>query len=138
MRIDAEYIKLLLDVFLNSPKPTADLKDFPMLDLKGDVNDDVHKFVFHMEILEDQGFIEPAINTSSIGIKRISHTYSWSVIPLRLTASGHDFASALSKPGIIEELRSKFKDAGPGETVKAVFGLATKAFDRKLRDLTED
>lgn len=138
MRIDTEYLKTVLDVFLDATTPTVDLKDFPMLDLSGETNDAVHNFVFHFELLADQQFIEPAIKTNGIGIRRTSHDYTWSVIPLRLTAAGHDFASALAKPGVIDEIKNTFKESGPSETVKAVFGLAGKAFDRKLKSLTEE
>ncbi len=138
MRIDNDYLKSIMDVFLEANEPTVDLNDFPMLNLNGEADDSVHQFVFHFELLDDQGFIEPAIETGGIGLQRTSHDYSWSIVPLRLTAKGHDFASALNKPGVLQELKTTFRDSGPTETVKAVFGLAGKAFDRKLKDITED
>lgn len=62
----------------------------------------------------------------------------FSIIPLRLTASGHDFASDLSKPGVIEKLVTAFKDAGPRESAKIVSVLAVKSIQKRIDKILED
>jgi hypothetical protein len=138
MRIDIEYIKNLLDVALDHDHPDfrIDHKDIKPL-WQGD-DEKLNKLVFHMEILEDQGLIENSINSNGIGFRRMSSGgFTVSIIPLRLTANGHQFASDLSKPGVIEQLTTSFKDAGPSEAVKVVFALGKKALEKKLESIME-
>lgn len=136
MRIDIEYIKNLLGIVLDYDHP-----DF-RIDISGIkplwVNDDekLNSLVFHMEILEDQGLIESSIDSEGLGFRRMgSGSFGVSVKPLRLTAKGHQFASDLSKPGVLEQLTTSFKDLGPSETVKVVFKLGAKVLDQKLSAL---
>ena len=142
MRIDLEYVKELLEIFLESDLPTVDLKSFPFLDLRNDGDESQHKFVFHMEILHDQDLIEAAIPTPSggIGINRLSGGgfYTFAVIPLRLTAAGHDFAAALDEPGVLEKLMRDFKDDGPTAVVSAAGSILKKIVEKKLTDLAGD
>lgn len=63
MQINYEYLKKLLDVFLNSEAPTVNWKSFENLR-----NGDKNKFVFHIKILEDKKLIEGAIREKSLGI----------------------------------------------------------------------
>lgn len=132
MRIDIEYIKNFLEVILNNKHPEFNIKH-PDLKPLWDDDEKLEKLIFHMEILEDQGLIESTINSSGIGFGRsLSGQYTVSVIPLRLTASGHQFASDLNKPGVIEQLKISFKDAGPKEVVNIVFTLGKKILEKKL------
>jgi hypothetical protein len=136
MRIDIGYIKNLLDVVLEHDHPDfrIDHEDIKPLWYGDDEN--INKLVFHMEILEDQSLIESSINSNGIGFRRMSNgEFTVSIIPLRLTAQGHQFASDLSKPGVIEQLTTSFKDAGPSEAVKVVFALGKKALEKKLEDI---
>jgi len=63
--------------------------------------------------------------------------FTVSIIPLRLTAQGHQFAADLSKPGVIEQLTTSFKEVGPNEAVKIVFALGKKALEKTLSGLLE-
>ncbi|HBC3478396.1 DUF2513 domain-containing protein [Vibrio cholerae] len=139
MRIDIEYIKYFLDAVLEHDKPDfrIDIEKLKPLWLNDD--EKLNKLVFHMEILEDQRLIESSINTSGIGFRRMGDGgFTVSIIPLRLTAQGHQFASDLSKPGVVEKLATTFKDAGPTETVKVVFALGKNFIDRQLKDLIDE
>lgn len=135
MRIDIEYLKGLLEIVLDHDHPDfrIDHKDIkPMWE-----NDDdrLKKFVFHMEILEDQGLIQSSTKSAGIGFNRMgSGGFTVTIKPLRLTAQGHQFAADLSKPGVFDQLKTSFKDAGPSETVKIVFALGKKALEKKLED----
>ena len=95
--------------------------------------------VFHLEILEDQGLIESVSNKiHGIGFQRMGRNdVQLSIIPLRLTATGHQFAADLVKPGVFETLVSNFKDAGPTEAIKVVLGLGKSILEKKLAELTD-
>ncbi|USD22151.1 DUF2513 domain-containing protein [Microbulbifer variabilis] len=137
MRIDIEYLKELLGIILDHDKPDFNIGLDKINPLWND-DDKLNKLVFHLEILNDQGLIKSTNGSSSLGFRRASDgSVMVGVIPLRLTADGHQFASDLSKPGVLEKLKTSFQDSGPTETVKLVFALGKKAIDRKLAELSE-
>lgn len=139
MRIDIEYIKFLLDTVQDHDKPDFNIKLEKIMPLWSNDDEKLNKLVFHMEIMEDQGLIESSINANGIGFQRMGGGgFSVSVIPLRLTSRGHQFASDLSKPGVFETLTTTFKDAGPTETVKVVFALGKNFIDSQLKGLLEE
>ncbi|GLO64212.1 hypothetical protein MACH09_47200 [Vibrio sp. MACH09] len=139
MRIDYEYLNNFLKLVLDNETGDFSLSTEPFKALWP--NDDeaaIDKLVFHLEILADQGCIESALTKKEgIGFRRTGAGFIISIIPLRLTAQGHQFASDLTKPGVIEQLKSAFSDAGPNEAVKVVFSLGKNALDKKLKQLTE-
>jgi hypothetical protein len=64
-----------------------------------------------MKILNDQGFVEQDDGTSGFGlIKGADGHSSWSLLPLRLTASGHQFVEALSNREVWSTIKKSFKD----------------------------
>ena len=66
------------------------------------------QFEFHMAILTDKGFIERDDGDPNFGLfKGIDGHLSWSVLPLRLTATGQDFADSIHN----SEVWSKTKAA---------------------------
>lgn len=70
------------------------------------------KFLFHIQILEDQDFIECLDKKSEIGYEiTLGGEFEWKSRPLRLTASGHEFSEAINRPEIWEILKDEFKDA---------------------------
>lgn len=135
MKIDIEYIKSLLDIILEHDQPDFRIDHNKIKPLW--LNDEkLNTLVFHMEILEDQNLIESSTNMQGIGFQRMGNGgFTVSVIPLRLTAQGHQFAADLCKPGVIEQLATSFKEAGPNEVVKIVFALGKKALEKKLEGL---
>ena len=139
MRIDITYIKELLDIILDHDSPDFNINHPKIAPLWHEDGEPLNKFVFHMEILEDQDLIESSTKNPGLGFKRFSNgEYGVSVIPLRLTADGHQFAADLNKPGVLEQLRTTFKDLGPAETVKIAFRLAGKATDKLLSKYLDD
>jgi hypothetical protein len=104
MKIDNDYLKKLLDACQSSIGPT-----FNILDLKeAGLDYEDPQFEFHMAILTDKSFIERDDGAPSFGLfKGIDGHLSWSVLPLRLTAKGQDFADSIHN----SEVWSKTKAA---------------------------
>lgn len=131
MRIDYDYIEVMLNRVLDHPEAQFDLKLF------GDLWDEESKkvtFIFHLEILDDLNIIENTTGTGGLGVIRSKNEVSiGSMFPLRLTANGHDFAAALTKAGVLETLKTTFKDAGPSEMIKATFGMASKIAEAQIK-----
>ena len=137
MKIDFQYIKDFLDIVLLHDHPDFKInhKDIKPL---WETDEQLNQLVFHLEIMEDQGLIESSTGSNGIGFRRMSDgQFTVSIIPLRLTAAGHQFAADLSKPGVFEKVKTTFKDAGPTEAVKVVFALGKKALENQLEDLLE-
>jgi uncharacterized protein DUF2513 len=116
VRIDQDYLKGLLQACQASEKPTFDIEDLKAAGF--DYNDP--QFEFHMMILTDQRLIEQDDGTPGIGLtKSLDGFLSWGVMPLRLTASGHQFIEALSNKEVWAAIKHGFKDASI-TTLKAV------------------
>jgi hypothetical protein len=132
MKIDQDYLKKLLEACQASDKPTFDIED---LNARG-LDYREPNFEFHMKILNDQNFIEQDDGDPGFGLfKSVDGFASWSVLPLRLTASGHQFIEALSNKEVWSAIKHGFKDASI-ETLKSV---ALKLLDgfakKKIEDL---
>ena len=92
MKPDPEYTRKLLTAFEDSPEPTTDIRE---LQERG-LDYEQEEFMFHLRLLSDDGFVQQEDGEPSIGLYRSADgLYSWSVIPLRLTSSGHEFAQAM-------------------------------------------
>lgn len=139
MRIDIDYIINILNLISENNHPDVRIDIPGMKELWDDhkhSQEKLKKFIFHMEILKDQSLIESSIGKPGIGFTRLSGgLFSIGIMPLRLTADGHQFASDLSKPGVVDTLISSFKDAAPSEKIKIVFALGKKIIDKKLEDI---
>jgi hypothetical protein len=108
MKIDQDHLKGLLEACQASKKPTFDIEDLKASNF--DYNDP--QFEFHMGILHDQRFIEQDDGDRGFGLfKSADGMPSWSVLPLRLTASGHEFIEALENREVWAAIKSGFKDA---------------------------
>lgn len=126
MKIDQEYLKQMLNSFTESAR--AFIWVDAILD-KGIAMDD--KFLFHMQILEDQGFIECLDQQSDLGYEiKLGGNFEWKSRPLRLTAAGHEFIEALNKPEIWEILKDEFQDASLS-TLKSAAKSLLAAFAKK-------
>jgi hypothetical protein len=105
---DADYLKKLLTAFQDAPNSTTDIRE---LEGAGLSLDDP-KFEFHMMLLQDGGFVESESRSREIGLsKGADGAIQWSVIPLRLTASGHEFAEAMGNSKVLQTLRKSFVGA---------------------------
>lgn len=103
MRPDADYIKRLLTAFQDSPCPVTDIEELEKLGLYYQTDE----FYFHLRLLHDQGFVERDDGEGDLGVERnLDGDYSWSVLPLRLTAAGHEFAEALNNGKAYEAVKN--------------------------------
>jgi Hypothetical protein (DUF2513) len=111
---------------------------FDIEDLKAagfDCND--KQFEFHMKILDNQRFIEQDDGDVGFGLTKSLDSFpSWSVLPLRLTASGHQFIEALSNEEVWAAIKHGFKDASVATlksmALKLLDGYAKKKIDMLL------
>ena len=108
MKPDAEYLKRLLTAFQDAPNPTTDIRELEGAGFS--LNDP--KFEFHLMLLQDGGFVESESRAGGIGISKSADGFiQWSVIPLRLTASGHKFAEAMGNSTVLQTLKKNFVGA---------------------------
>jgi len=115
MRIDQTYLKQLLNSFLDSENHYTDLSNIKESGI--DIDD---KFVFHMQILEDQNFVEGYGENRTLTYSvTINGRFVWTGNIMRLTASGHEFAESLNKKEVFEVLAEEFKGVSIG-TLSAV------------------
>ncbi len=107
MQIDQDYIKVVLNTFIESDRAFIWVGD---ITAHGFEMDD--KFLFHMQILEDQEFIECLDKMSDLGYEiTLGGEFRWHSRPLRLTAAGHEFVDAINREDIWQVLQNDFKDA---------------------------
>nr|WP_283844195.1 DUF2513 domain-containing protein [Bradyrhizobium sp. BR 10289] len=127
-------MKRLLEACQASEKPTFDIRDLDALGF--DRSDD--RFEFHLKILADQRLIEQDDGEPGFGLqKSIDGFRSWNVVPLRLTAAGHDFIEALSNKEVWAAIKSGFKDASlstlKSVSLKLLEGYVKKKVDDVLK-----
>jgi len=119
MKINHAYIKnILLAV-----ESEGDARPY-LLDIlkKLDLDDFNQEFLLHYEVLFDYGFIESTLEDHSIGVQQgAGGDIAWSNIPIRLTASGHEFIEAMNKIEIWEIIKKDFKES----SIKTIFKVAT-------------
>jgi len=126
MKIDQDYLKNVLDTFLESPKSFVELNGFSKRNIAID-----DKFLFHMQLLEDQSFVECLNREANLGyVIAMAGNFEWISRPLRLTAAGHEFAEALNRKEILAVLKSGFKDASLS-TLKTAAKELLSAFAKK-------
>lgn len=126
MKIDQEYLREILNTFIESPRSFIWVADVTN---KGIEIDD--KFLFHIQILEDQHLIECLDKKSDIGYEiTLGGNFEWKSRPLRLTASGHEFTEAINRPEIWEILKDEFRDASLS-TLKSTATTLLIAFAKK-------
>ncbi|AAZ27648.1 DUF2513 domain-containing protein [Colwellia psychrerythraea] len=130
MRIDYEFIEQILEVFLNSDSPIVNWQNFDDLDSD--------KFVFHMEIMADKNLVVGINITGDLCLRNFSKGYpdGYNIILVdwRLTADGHDFAAALTKPDILLTIKDKFRKEG----LSAVIDVSKKIASKQVLKLLDE
>jgi hypothetical protein len=102
MKPDPDYIKRLLAAFQDSPEPATDINE---LEARG-LSYETPEFYFHLRLLNDQGFVEREDGKSGLGVEKMLDGQTvWSVVSLRLTAAGHEFAEALNNSKAFEAVK---------------------------------
>lgn len=133
MRIDQEYLKKLLDAFELSSTPTVDLRYLEQTGLL----DDESMFIFHMQLLDDKRFIEREDKLGGFGYDKSADGHvQWSVLPLRLTATGHEFIETLRNKEVWKTITSNFKEASLDTLWTVSKQLFVGFTKKKLQDLT--
>ncbi len=126
LKIDQEYLKSLLNTFIESPRSFIWVADF--IDNGIEIDD---KFLFHIQILEDQKFVECLDKKSEIGYEiTLGGEFEWSSRPLRLTAVGHEFVEAINRDEIWAVIKKEFKTASLS-TLKSAASSLLQAFAKK-------
>jgi len=129
MRIDHNYLKRIIDIALNHPGPTFTIEDFE----RDGLSYRTPEFEFHMKLLDDQQLIEQDNKDSGFGlIKSIDGFTSWSVLPLRLTSRGQDFAEAISEKTVWEKVSKDMPGAAMSTLVTVSVGLFQAYAKKKL------
>jgi hypothetical protein len=107
MRPDPDYLKELLLAFQNASEPTIDIRGLA----RAGLSHADPKFELHLLLLRDDGYITDDRDGNLGMLRGADRTVQWSVIPLRLTASGHQFAEALGSSKVLATLKEKFVGA---------------------------
>jgi hypothetical protein len=130
MKIDYDYMNEIFKIFLEAESPTVDWMSFETLR-----NGDDDKFIFHIQIMAEKGLISNYRGNSSyedLGFKRVlSGNVHVNVLPWRLTANGHDFASTMNKADVLSDIKEKFKDEG----LSVVIDVAKQIANKKAKEL---
>lgn len=109
MKIDQEYLKNLLIAFEDSDGPETNIRELN----ESGFNFSEQKFIFHMRLLDDKNLISRTDGQLGFGFYTgADDGGSWAVIPLRLTAQGHDFIQALRQKEVWNSVKENFKDVG--------------------------
>ncbi len=129
MKIDQDYLKGLLEAFEASETPITDIMKLEELGF----DYEEHKFVFHMRLLDDKNLISQSDGTSGFGaVESMDGEVHWAVVPLRLTAGGHDFLDALRNKEVWATVKTGFKDASIGTLVSVSKKLLDRALQKQL------
>jgi hypothetical protein len=129
MKIDHEYLKGLLEAFEASDTPDTNIIE---LNEQG-FNCETDKFVFHMRLLEDRQLMTRTDGHRGFGaVETLDGKVHWAVMPLRLTAIGHDFLDALRNQEVWSTLKTGFKDASMGTLMTVSKELFNRALAKQL------
>jgi len=138
MKIDYDYLKKMLGIFLNSEKWCVTINDFDSI---VNLDDEKSKNVFlhHLSILTDRLMIslkgkppEKGLQCLGIDFDLNGNTYT-ACFDWRLTADGHDFAVALNKPEVLEFIKTQLKEEGFSAVVDIVKTIVSKLWENKLK-----
>ncbi|CDT98147.1 conserved hypothetical protein [Vibrio coralliirubri] len=119
MRIDLDYFRQLLDVFIEAETAHityADMKNSGITIFDDEDNDIINqKFLFHLQLLIDNKLISTydmaCDSLRDFGISMyLDGEVGMCDADIRLTQAGHDFASSLHNKEVIEKLKSELKD----------------------------
>lgn len=113
MKQDPEYLKRLLSALQACPSPWPSMA---YLEEAGVTPDG--KMLFHLQLLNDNGFIQPIDKDSKFGfMESVGEEFGWTDTNLRLTAQGHEFIEALDKEEVWNVIKDQFRDA----TLRTIF-----------------
>ncbi|KJF80857.1 DUF2513 domain-containing protein [Photobacterium angustum] len=123
--------KQLLEAFEKVEKPYPLISEIAKLSSEVD-----NRFVFHMGILHDQGFLQYLTRHGQSpfepDLDEIDD-FSWADFNVRLTAQGYDFLSALHQKNIWNAIKGDLKENSIETVWKVAQGVATKIASTQLQ-----
>ena len=134
MKLDIDYLKGLLEAIEATPDPIFTIRTPELAGFRHNEP----RFVFHMGLLHDKGLVSRENGQPGIGLLRGADlSTSWSVVPLRLTAQGHDFLHALRNKEVWTTIKKDFKEGSITAIVdtakKLVEAYSTKKIETLLK-----
>jgi hypothetical protein len=141
MKIDWNYIKGILEAFEESDQRVLSIYDLQKLGF--DFEKDHDNFIFHMQLLCDEGLIDresghSEMGTKIFGITKGSTGYTAYPTPLRLTMSGHEFAANLRNKEIWPRLKNILADQGFSALVTLAKELSVGLAKKKVESILKD
>lgn len=133
MKINQEYLKGLLEAFEASYEPHTSITKL----LAAGYDHKTSEFRFHIRLLQDRGLIGRVDGQYGIGYLT-SQSFDgdecgfFDEVPLRLTASGHDFLEAIRNKEVWATIKTGFKDASIGTLVTVSKELFNRALAKQL------
>ncbi|WP_337020858.1 DUF2513 domain-containing protein [Pantoea anthophila] len=133
MKIDQYYLKKLLIAFEDNEGPQTNIRE--LKEAGFDYND--QKFIFHMRLLDDQNLIARTDGRPGFGLSLgADDGGSWTVLPLRLTAQGHDFIAALRQKEVWNSVKEGFQEASISTLIDVSKQLAQGFAKQRIKQLT--
>ena len=134
MKIDHEYLKGLLEAFEAAGEPQTDI--FKLQQAGYDFM--TNEFLFHMRLLDDRNLIARTDGEYGFGyFEGADDRGSWGALPLRLTASGHDFLEAIRNKEVWNTVKTGFKDASIGTLVDVSKRLLDGFVQKKIGNILD-
>lgn len=112
MKPDPDYLRSLLNALQASPSPWPSIAKLA----EGGIEPN-EQMLFHLQLLNDGGFVQPVNADSNFGFMEFSDGFSCQDASLRLTAQGYEFIEALDKKEVWDVIRSQFR----GASIKTLF-----------------
>ncbi|MBF9819349.1 hypothetical protein I4P58_20290 [Enterobacter roggenkampii] len=135
MKLDIDYLKSFLALFLESEKPFVSTSELAAAGY--DISDEVG--FFHYTQLIEKGFVSTLDlktgNPEQLGLLYSSNSITTWPTNVRLTSSGYDFALSLSKPDVFERLKDLSNE--PLGVLKDVGVELLKSYAKKKLGLTD-
>ncbi len=126
MKIDLEYLKLIIEEFISSDTAYIESKNFSHY-----INENLEKFIFHWEIMSDKNLIVDNNDKRAKIIYISSNVRTYPSILIRLTDEGYKFYDALKDKEILSKLKTDFKSF----SFDSLSTVAKKLVEKKLEDL---
>lgn len=141
MKPDLDYMAKILQVFRDSDKAHVSISDIERsgIDIITEENELNECFIFHIQIMNDNGLISDRNSTTNVGLKSLGiHYYMGggaciTDAPIRLTQAGHDFANVLSNRDVLNRLKSDFSGASFNDVYDIGKTLLSQYFKNKLQ-----
>ncbi|MGR6863426.1 hypothetical protein ACU5EH_25520 [Aliivibrio salmonicida] len=145
MKIDLDYMRKMLDVFIDNPKAVTTYEDLEKVGIKMSSVENPSKFddtfIFHISLLVENGFISNMqLETHSLKAIGLQINYGhdgYSSTDMRLTNKGIDFAHLLNQSEVFENLKANFKSAPFEIMLSAGKELASGFMKKKVKEILE-